>query len=117
MKTLQGARSLLWNIIEDWEEYFEKHKYDEDFDAENEKDDIETLHYILEVVVDCMSKEEEKKGDRLDKLLDSFEDDLRNLHGISCVCLSLNTMENELQLLGEWGAAGRCNEIQHKYLG
>lgn len=117
MKTLNDARRLLLNIIDDWEGFFEKHQNDEDFDTDEEKDDIETLHYILDVVCHTMEQEKEKGGDRLDKLLDRFEDDFRTMHGIACVLVSLSTMEEHFEYMGEWDAAGRCNAIQHNYLG
>ena len=117
MRSLENARDLLWNIIGDWEDFFEKHQNDEDFDVEKEKDDIGTLHFILDVVVQTILQEKEKKGDRLDRLLDKFEDECRTMHGISCVLVALSTMEENLDDMNEWDAAGRCNEIQHKYLG
>jgi len=117
MKNLEAARDLLWDIIGDWEDFFEKHQNDEDFDTEKEKDDIETLHFLLDVVVAEIMEERKKEGDRLDKLLDKLEDKLRTLHGAACVCVTLSTMEEHFTHMGEWYAAGRCNEIQHKYLG
>ena len=117
MKTLEDTRDLLSNLIYDLERIMYDRKDDPYYNPANNRENVEMLTLAYQVVVEKLAEEKAKEGDRLDKLLDNLEDDGgRTLHGVSCVCVTLSTMKEHLDIMGEYTAAGRCNQMLHKYL-
>ena len=117
MKTLEDTRDLLCNLIYDLERIMYERKDDPYYNPANNRENVEMLGLAVQVIAEKLAEEKANEGDRLDRLLDKLEDNGgRTLHGISCVCVTLSTMEEHLYSMGEYAAAGRCNQMQHKYL-
>jgi len=118
MKTLEETRDLLCNLIYDLERIIYERKDDPYYNPSTQKENVEMLTMAVQVIVEKLAEEKKNKGDRLDRLLDKLEDaGGRTLHGASCVCVALSTMEEHLWSMSEYDAAGRCNKMLHKYLG
>lgn len=119
-KNLEAAHGLINSFISDWEEYIEENLYGDNVaQYESDKDEVDTLKFIRDVIIEAKKIEESKHGDRLDKLLDHLYQDEGgySMHALANIGVCLNVMEEHLGYIGEWDAMGRCNKLQHKIFG
>ena len=118
MKTLSDTADLLAQLSYNVTSAIYHNKDNPEYDSAKANENLEMLNLAFKTVMQKLEEEERSKGDRLDKLLDALEkDNGRSMRSIACVCVALNTMEHHLNAINEFHAAGRCNEIQHEYLG